>query len=197
MSIPRSSAFRTSTDECRYTSIQANYLSIPVYLLACCTLALNTYLSDRLKRRALILTICPLPVIIGYLIVVGTPNIAAGYFAMFLCAAGIYSFNCILLTWVSNNLTPDYKRSVGVPLFASLGNISGVVSSNIYPATGGPRYVPGNAVSAGMEALAVVGIGGLWWLLRSRNKEKDRLRAEGVLDNGLEGDRALDFRYNL
>ena len=44
-------------------------------------------------------------------------------------STGIYAYYCLLLTWVSNNLKPDYKRSVGVPLFASLANISGLVSS--------------------------------------------------------------------
>lgn len=116
---------------------------------------------------------------------------------MFLCSAGIYTYNCILLTWVSNNLSPDYKRSAGVPFFASLGNISGVVASNIYPANGGPRYVMGNAISAGTETIAWLLIGAIWWLLRWREAKKDALREMGVQDNGKEGDRRLDFKYNL
>lgn len=39
-----------------------------------------------------------------------------------------------------NNLKPNYKRSVGIPLFASLAKISGLVSSQIYPSTDGSRY---------------------------------------------------------
>jgi hypothetical protein len=138
-----------------------------------------------------------IPVLVGYIIVCGTANPAAGYFAMFLCGGGIYSFNCILLTWVSNNLAPDYKRSVGVPLFICLGNISGIVSSNIYPASDSPRYIMGNAVSAGMEFLSLGCIFIMWRTLKHRNQEKERLRAEGFHDNGKEGDRALDFVYNL
>lgn len=180
-----------------YTSLQANYLTIPVYILATCTLATATFASDRLKKRTAVLSVLPIPVIVGYIIVCGTANHAVGYFAMFLCGAGIYSFNCILLTWVSNNLAPDYKRSVGVPLFICLGNISGIVSSNIYPSTDAPRYVMGNAVSAGMEFLALLCIVGMWWILKRRNAEKERLRATGAETNGKEGDMALDFVYNL
>ncbi len=110
---------------------------------------------------------------------------------------GIYPYNALLLTWVSNNLKPDYKRSVGIPLFASLANISGLISSQIYPATDGPRYVIGNAVSLGMETLAMAGIGVIFLLLRTRNNKKDKLIAEGATTNGQEGDRALDFKYNL
>lgn len=139
----------------------------------------------------------PIPVIVGYIIVCGTPSHSAGYFAMFLCGGGIYAFNCLLLTWVSNNLAPDYKRSVGVPLFICLGNISGIASSNIYPSTDAPRYLTGNAVSAGTEFLAWLCVLAMWWALRSRNAEKERLRKEGAVENGKEGDRALGFVYNL
>lgn len=181
----------------RYTSIQANYLTIPVYVLACISLITGTAISDRLKLRYPILLIAPFPVIIGYILVSATASVGAGYFAMYLCASGIYLYNCLMLTWVSNNLSPDYKRSVGIPLFASLGNISGIVASNIYPANGGPRYVSGNAVSAVMETCALGGIVAIWALLRWRNEQKDKLEAEGSMGNGYDDDRALGFRYNL
>lgn len=181
----------------RFSSLQANYLTIPVYLFATCTLAAAAFISDRLQKRTTVLLVLPVPVIVGYIIVCGTASNAAGYFAMFLCGGGIYAFNCLLLTWVSNNLAPDYKRSVGVPLFICLGNISGIVSSNIYPSTQAPRYTMGNAVSAGMELLALGCVIVLWWVLRSRNQEKERLKAEGVGSNGKEGDKALEFTYNL
>lgn len=182
---------------CRYTSLQANYLTIPVYVFATCTLATATFASDRLQRRTIVLSILPIPVVVGYIIVCGTANHAVGYFAMFLCGGGIYAFNCILLTWVSNNLAPDYKRSVGVPLFICLGNISGIASSNIYPASDSPRYIMGNAVSAAMEFLALGCVFVMWWTLKQRNEEKVKQKAEGAESNGKEGDRALDFIYTM
>ncbi|RDW91671.1 MFS general substrate transporter-45 [Coleophoma crateriformis] len=180
-----------------YTSLQANYLTIPVYIFATCTLAAATFASDLMKKRTVVLCILPIPVIVGYIMVCATANHAIGFFAMFLCGGGIYAFNCILLTWVSNNLAPDYKRSVGVPLFICLGNISGIVSSNIYPSSDSPRYIMGNAVSAGMEFLALGCVVVMWWTLKRRNSEKERMRAEGLEENGKHGDKALDFVYNL
>ena len=135
--------------------------------------------------------------LIGYAIAVGTPNLGAGYFGMFLCAAGIYPYNSILLTWVSNNLKPDHKRAVGIPLFISLGNIGGMISSQIYPSSDGPRYIMGNSVSLGMEATAIMCVWAMFFLLRRRNQTKDKLIAEGVTDNGKQGDEALDFKYTL
>ncbi|KAJ9621612.1 hypothetical protein H2203_007099 [Taxawa tesnikishii (nom. ined.)] len=170
-----------------YTSLQANYLTIPVYLFATVTLFIATAASDRLKKRAVVLVIAPIPVIIGYVIVCSTASHAAGYFAMFLCGSGIYAYNCTILTWVSNNLAPDYKRSVGVPFFVSLANVSGVVSSNIYPSTDSPRYLMGNAVSAGMETLALCGVLAICWVLRRREEVKEVLRRQGWWRTGWRG----------
>ncbi|THW87353.1 high-affinity nicotinic acid transporter [Aureobasidium pullulans] len=180
-----------------YTSLQANYLTIPVYIFATLTLITATFTSDRLQKRAIVLAILPIAPIIGFIIACSTASHAAGYFAMSLCGAGIYSYNCLILTWISTNLAPDYKRSMAMPFFVSLANISGVVSSQIYPSTDGPRYLMGNGVSAGTETLALCGVVAVWWTLRGRNLEKEKLRGRGVEDNGMDGDRALDFVYNL
>lgn len=157
----------------------------------------------------------PAVVIIGYIIIIATPNGAAGYFAMFLVgsgkfwpsqpaaqiahvsAAGIYPFNCLLLTWVSNNFAPDYKRSVALPLFASISSTSGLVSSQIYPATDRPRYVKGNAISLGMEVLALVGIVVIYFVLKSRNAKKAEMLAQGAIENGKSGDKSLQFQYTM
>ncbi|RVX68599.1 hypothetical protein B0A52_07026 [Exophiala mesophila] len=161
-----------------YTSLQANYLSIPVYAVAT-------------------LVIIAVLVIIGYIIILATSNGAAGYFAMFMVGSGIYPFNCLLLTWVSNNFAPDYKRSVALPLFASISATSGLVSAVIYPATDRPRYIKGNAVSLGMEVLAFVGILAIYFMLKSRNNKKAEMLALGATENGKSGDKGLHFQYTM
>ncbi|EXJ85307.1 hypothetical protein A1O3_05982 [Capronia epimyces CBS 606.96] len=180
-----------------YTSYQANYLTIPIYLFSTMTLYTGAWLSDRYRRRALIAVCGTLPVILGYAILLGTDNVGAGYFAMYMCAGGIYIYNTVLYTWLANNLKPDYKRSVGIPLFASLSNISGTVSSQIYPSADGPRYIMGSAVSMGMEVVALMGTVAIYFLLRSRNMKKQKLINEGATTNEKDGDKALDFEYIL
>jgi hypothetical protein len=112
-------------------------------------------------------------------------------------ASGVYVFSALVVTWVATNLIPDHKRSVGLPLFYSIGNLSGLISSQLYPSKDGPRYVMGNSVSAGMEAVAIVFVGAAWWVLRRRQAKKDKMLAEGATVNGMEGDEALDFKYTL
>ncbi|KAF2172747.1 hypothetical protein M409DRAFT_62457 [Zasmidium cellare ATCC 36951] len=181
-----------------YTSLQANYVSIPCYVVAAISLFTWASISDRLGKRALISFVCCLPRVLGYAIVAGTANKAAGYFAMYMCAAGIYPYNEVLTTWVSNNITPDYKRSAALPLFVCLANISGIVASQIYPASDAPRYITDNATSLAPESLSCVGVGLLWLLLKRRNQRKSMEQtSEGGLHEYLDDDRGPNFEYAL
>ncbi|SPO06473.1 related to allantoate transport protein [Cephalotrichum gorgonifer] len=180
-----------------YKSIMVNYMTIPVYFFGLISLLAQAYLSDKLYKRAYFLIGAAVPVVAGYLICVGTANNAAGYFAMFLLASGCYTISTLVVTWVATNLIPDGKRSFALPLFYSMGNLSGLVSSQLYPTNQGPRYIIGNSVSAGLEVIFVGLVVAAWYLLRRRNAKKDKLIAEGATTNGLEGDMALDFKYSL
>ncbi|KAK6375710.1 hypothetical protein LTS17_007532 [Exophiala oligosperma] len=180
-----------------YTALQANYLTIPVYIFGAVVIGTVAFLSDRFKKRALFLCMLVVPGILGYAIVVGTANKVAGYIAMFLCAGGMATFSVIFLAWVSNNVSPEYKRSVALPFVLTITNCSGLIGSQLYIARDAPRYVMGNAVSMGCEIVAVFGVAVIFWLLRRRNAQKEKLRAEGATTNGLEGDKALGFTYLL
>lgn len=155
-----------------------------------------SFLSDRTGKRAMFLFIVPIPVLIGYSIALGTANNAAGYVAMFLCGIGIYPFNCIMLAWFSSNVSPDHKRSVGLPVAASIANVSGVLSGQIYPITDAPRYISGNAVSLGLEFVALVGVGVIYLLLKWRMAQKEKALQEGKEDCA-EGDGSLEFKYSF
>src|ERR1700712_2009340 len=162
-----------------YTNLQANYLTIPVYAVGAIALAAQAWWSDRLQQRALFLLISAVPVTVAYCICVGTPNKVAGYVAMFILVTGVYSVSCLMITWVATNLVPDYKRSVGLPIFCSIGNCSGLIAGQLYPKSQGPRYVMGNGISAGLEVIAVIFVVLTWLLLRRRNQKKEKLIAEG------------------
>ncbi|CAM1508102.1 Fc.00g049500.m01.CDS01 [Cosmosporella sp. VM-42] len=179
-----------------YKSVQVNYMTIPIYILATISVAVISFLSDRMRRRVIFLFIVPIPVLIGYAIALGTANNAAGYFAMFLCGMGIFPFNCIMLAWFSTNVSPDHKRSVGLPLAASIANVSGVLSGQIYPLTDAPRYISGNAVSLGLEFVALIGVASICMLLKWRMAQKKKALEEGKQGEA-EGDGALDFQYSF
>jgi hypothetical protein len=72
-------------------------MTIPVYVLGAISLVTVVYLSDKFMRRGLFIIGCLIPVIIGYLIAVGTPNKQAGYVAMFILVLGKSSSPLYLL----------------------------------------------------------------------------------------------------
>jgi hypothetical protein len=84
-----------------------------------------------------------------------------------------------------------------MPFAYSIANISNVVSSQLYPSQQGPRYVQGNAVSAGLIVVAGFLYGACWILLRRRNEIKAKLIANGATSNGKEGDQTLETMYIL
>ena len=84
-----------------------------------------------------------------------------------------------------------------MPLAYSIANVSNVVSSQLYPSQQGPRYIQGNAVSAGLTVVAAFLYASCWFLLRRRNAKKAKFLAEGATTNGLEGDQSLDLMYIL
>lgn len=96
---------------------------------------------------------------------------------------------------MSNNIHPDYKRSVAIAVVISIGNAAGLAASQIYPIQDQPRYLLGNSLSLGFEALALAVPGLIYILLKRRTREKQRLISEGATSNGKVGDQSLDFEY--
>lgn len=160
---------------------------------------------------------CCVPVAVGYLICVGTPNPHAGYAGMFVLvigklpgtfpfhcfyheltpSIGLYPISTLAVTWIATNLSPDSKRAIGMPFAYSIANVSNLISSQLYPSQQGPRYIQGNAVSAGLTVVAGFLYGACWFMLKRRNAKKAKLIAEGATTNGLEGDMSLDSMYIL
>lgn len=99
--------------------------------------------------------------------------------------------------WFSNNMAPDSKRIVALPIIISFTLISGIMSAQIYPTSDAPRYMMGNAISLGGIIAAGGGACLLWILWRRRNALKTKLITEGSVVNNHEDDRALGFHYVL
>ena len=66
---------------------------------------------------------------------------------------------------VSHNLGSETKRATGAPLYMMVGQCGSVLGAHIFPATDGPRYIRGFAVSCGLQfagalAAAVLSVSG-------------------------------------
>src|SRR5437588_344115 len=99
--------------ELGYTSTQANFLTVPIYITACLLSLSTAYLSDRTGKRAVFLAISYTTMFTGFLIAALRPGHLPGlaYAGLFIAACGVYPAFPGMITWCSNNLASSGKRA--------------------------------------------------------------------------------------
>ncbi|KIX07473.1 uncharacterized protein Z518_02126 [Rhinocladiella mackenziei CBS 650.93] len=168
-----------------WTSLRAQYMSIPIYIAAASITLLAAMYSDRLKHRfGFILAGCGLTTI-GYGVLLSMHQVSVGtrYFALYLITCGCWLTQPITVVWLNNNLGGHYKRGVGAAIQLSIGNCSGFVSSNIFLPAQAPTYHLGFGVGLAFVWMCVFSAVVLFlWIQR-----ENRLRDTG----------GRDYRFNL
>ena len=193
-----------------YTSANAQLMTIPIYVFAAILTLIFAWASDLTRKRS--------PYIIaGYSIAVcgfiaqlaipkpAYPGITYGF--LFPVAGGLYCpFTC-LVSWIGNSLAPSSKRAVGMALLISVGNMGGIMGSNIYLSREAPKYTTGFSASLDMCCTAIL----MTFVLRWAYAKENRLRDELIAEHGedairaryseqellLMGDKSPFYRYTL
>ena len=178
-----------------FTSLQAQYLTIPIYVAAAIGIFFMAFLSDRLQRRAPIMLIFSLFTVAGYSILLGNHTPAVNYFACYLVLFGGYVFG-LNVTWINGNTSPHYKRATAIAMNQTLGNLGGVVAGQIYLSSEKPYYTTGHSVALAGCCLSWFVTIVMWIMFKRRNERKERMVAEGVEDKW-SGDDSIHFKYLL
>jgi MFS family permease len=123
-----------------YSSVNANGLTAPAYLLAflCCMFA--AWASDRYGKRGWFVAGFAAMGMVGYLMLAAIQDetkTGPRYAAIYLATCGIFPALSINMTWLLNNQGGDSKRGAGLGILATLGQCSSFVSSAIFPSTDG------------------------------------------------------------
>jgi hypothetical protein len=121
--------------------------------------------------------------------------------ALFFIVSGGYIVQPLAIVWLTNNLSGHYKRSFGAALQIGLGNLGGIVGSNIYLDKEKPRFKTG--YSTGLSLLLFSGVlCTVFYLgLMAENRKRDKGERDGRLQlpkaqqENL-GDDHPYFRYN-
>lgn len=196
--------------ELGYSAANAQLLTIPIYVFAAIVTLAFAWASDHYKTRS--------PYIMaGFSIAACAfvaqlaiphpkyPGLTYGF--LFPVAAGLYCPFICLVSWIGNNLAPSSKRAIGMALLISIGNMGGIMGSNIYLAREAPKYRTGFSVSLAMSLLSIIMAYVLRMECKRQNAKKDRLLREktedeiraGYTDQELldMGDKSPFFRYTL
>ncbi|KAF3398229.1 hypothetical protein F1880_005972 [Penicillium rolfsii] len=167
-----------------WTSVRAQVMSIPIYLVATVIALVTAWVSDRLRHR-FAFTICGcLIATVGYVILLCQKSVPVGarYFALYAITGGGYMTQPILMGWLSNNMAGHYKQSIASAMQIGFGNCGGLVASNIFLASEAPLYHTGFGVSLGMVWICGIACTVFFaWLVR-----ENRLREAGKRDHRYE-----------
>ena len=175
-----STSFFTPTilNQLGFTAIRAQVMSIPVYFAAAVCALVVALLTDGLKHRYSLCMIGVLVGTVGYSLLLAQQVLAVSvrYFAVYLITCGGYITQPVVVAWLANNEAGHYKRAVSSAFQISVGNIGGIIASNIYLSWQAPTYVIGYAVSLGLLWLCglacTIFLVGLWWENRLRDQGK-------------------------
>ncbi|KAH8727171.1 major facilitator superfamily domain-containing protein [Phaeosphaeriaceae sp. PMI808] len=178
----------TIVREMGYTSSEAQLRSIPVFIVAAVIAILFAYLSDRFRHRYLF---CMFGLVVsstGYIILLAQHNLSVGvkYFALFLVVPGGFISQPIVLVWISNLMSGHYKRSVSSAVQVGIGNLGGIVASNVFLGNEAPRYPTGYGTSLGLLWVCGAASTALFFYVKRENKIRER----GERDWRLEGEDA-------
>lgn len=179
-----------------YTTREAQYMSVPVYILAAIVFLISAFLSDRFNLRGPIFLCYNAIGAVGYILLLTVSSSSVKYFACYLITFSLYTGTGLNITWLTNNVAPHYKRATALGLNQTLGNLAGAVAGQIYTK---PPYVFGNSFSLGCIVLSMVLTATQILILAKLNKDKEAILNGEKPDTKKvrKGDEALDFKYCL
>ncbi|KAJ4250156.1 hypothetical protein NW762_011969 [Fusarium torreyae] len=168
-----------------WTSVHAQIMSIPIFLFATVCALVTAIASDKMKHRSGFIVLGCVFATVGYVILLNMMSVPVGvrYFALFCIVAGGYIAQPIVLVWVSNNMSGHYKVGVASAMQVGIGNVGGIIASNMFVTTQAPTYPLGFGLGLGLVWLCVLSSLVFFFYIRRENAIRD------------EGKR--DHRYNL
>ncbi|KIJ14037.1 hypothetical protein PAXINDRAFT_13153 [Paxillus involutus ATCC 200175] len=144
-----------------YSTSLSQLLTVPPFALGAVTALVFAHFSDKLKVRSPFIFAGQSIALLGYIINLTDAPSGVKYFGTHLCIMGSFSSGPGAVSWLANNLRGKYKRAVGMALQISVGNLGGVIGSNILRTQDAPRYLLGHGlaimfISIGLTTISIV-----------------------------------------
>ncbi|EXJ86744.1 hypothetical protein A1O3_03698 [Capronia epimyces CBS 606.96] len=93
-----------------YSSLQAQYLGVPVYALGGISFFSAAVLGDKLRLRGTLLFFVDIFAIVGYILLLSVKSSGVQYFAYYLIAIPLYCGPGLNEIWINNNMAGHYRR---------------------------------------------------------------------------------------
>ena len=179
-----------------YSSVEAQYLSIPVYIFGGLCFLGVAFVSDRLTVRGPLVFAANIPGIVGYILIICPTSSGVKFLGTFLCAVAVYNGPGLNLAWLNVNMAPHYRRATAIGMQLSIGNSAGIVAGQLYRTA---PYLVGNSFSVAALGVSQLIVIAKWIYLKRCNDEKARIARGEIADERMvkTGDGAGDVTYHL
>ncbi|OAL45688.1 phthalate transporter-like protein [Pyrenochaeta sp. DS3sAY3a] len=178
-----------------YSPGAANALSAPPAFAAMFTAFTFAWLGDRYRVRGPIIAAQALLTIIGLMIVAYAKDNGARYFGTFLGVCGCQGNVPAILSYQSNNIRGQSKRSCGSALQIGFGAIGGIIASTTFRQVDAPRYITGLWVTAGLQFYILILLACTSTYFWKTNQRTKRQASNGEPVDAVEG--LVGFKYTL
>jgi Major Facilitator Superfamily len=132
-----------------YKAVVAQYMTIPVYMVAAVCLNVVAFSADRLEERRWHITGALFVGCLAAVVCAAVGQPVVRYVMLCFIASGIWTALPLILAWSSSTINlPAEKRAICLAMINAVGNLSSVYGSQIWPKKTAPRYTLGFAVTA-------------------------------------------------
>lgn len=154
----------TLTKTLGYDDVTAQYMTVPIYIVAAFVANCAAIVADRVQRkrggnggrRPFVATFLCLGCVCSVVCAAVTQKVVRYVMTCFV-AAGIWTALPLALAWISNTInSPPEKRAIVLALVNACGNLSSVYGSRIWPDKDKPDYRMGWGVTAGFLGAATI-----------------------------------------
>jgi hypothetical protein len=165
----------TILSELGWTAVHAQVMTIPIYVCAAIVTICISVTSDLVKHRYTFIMLGCFLAAVGYAILLNTENVSihVRYMALFFITSGSSVAHPVIVGWLSNNLGGHVKRGVGSAVQIGLGNISGLIASNIYFPAEAPTYKTGYSTGLALILMTVIAATAMVLYLRAENRKRE------------------------
>lgn len=141
------------------STVQAQYMTVPIYAVAFFCTAVTTYFSDSIaNHRGLVIAAWLTFSLITSILVCVIYNFTARYVLLVLMAAGLWSSNAVSLSLASStfgSMEPEV-RAISIALVNAMGNLAQIYGAYLFPADEKPKYLTGFGSISAMLGIGIM-----------------------------------------
>jgi hypothetical protein len=167
-----------------YSSLNAQALSAPPYLVAFVVVLATAWASDRSRSRSPYLIAHALISSVAYFAIAATGYFHAHlstelhtfirYICVYPATAGFFSAITLIITWSMDNRVEKEGKGASIAILNIIGQCGPLLGTRLYPESDGPWYVRGMATcSFFMVLVAILAIGLRLLLQRANRRDVD------------------------